>query len=320
LITTNTVFVVGAGASVPFGMPTGGQLLDTAQKLDLHNTTIKLANQFSADRVEPLQAALVNCQDSSIDALLEQRPDIELAGRHLIASLLLESERNSAAGYRGIGSDWFRYVWDEMVVGARGADAFGANHVSFITYNYDRMLEYKMIGGLKARYRAGENEIRQVLDAIPIIHLHGSLGPLPEISNGGGVPFGLDTERRPDLAGALQQYLAQSADSIRIVHQANPNDEFFTRARELLSDARQVFFLGFGFGATNVQRLQVMRIPRGASVMCSAYQLTEAEQAELISEPFLTASRVLDHDLRIGRAEWDCRRLLRENLGVLRRR
>jgi hypothetical protein len=318
VITVDTVFVVGAGASVPFGMPTGGQLLDTAQKLDVDNLLQKLARQFSVERVAPLYEALADCQDSSIDALLEQRPDIELPGRYLIASLLLEAERNSPSRYLGVMHDWFRYIWDEMVSGSRGIEAFGANRVSFVTYNYDRILEHKMIGGLKARYRAELKQVRAALEAVPILHLHGSLGPILDSANGPAIPFGLDIRNKPDISAAISEHIERAAKSIRIVHQANPEDSAFALARKLLAEAHRVFFLGFGFGATNVERLRVRGIRPGASVICSAFQLTDAEQSELIQEPFLSSTRTLGHDLRIGRSEWDCRRVLRENLGRLR--
>lgn len=319
MIRIDTVFVVGAGASVPYGMPTGGELLQTAQALDQQRLTLRLANRFSSDRVEPLWEALADCQDSSIDALLEHRSDLDVEGRTLIASLLLEFERLGDSRYQGTAHDWFRYLWDEMTRDARDVGAFATNHVAFITYNYDRLLEYKMLGGLRARYRATADQVHEVLQAIPILHLHGSLGSLPELTSQGGVPFGLDVRNKPPFAEAIAAHLDVATKSVRIVHQANPENEVFAHARRLLAAAHQVFFLGFGFGSTNTRRIHLRSLRTNIPVVCGAFGLTPSEQAELIREPFLDEQRYCPHDLRIGAPDWDSRRVIRENLALLRR-
>jgi hypothetical protein len=77
---------------------------------------------------------------------------------------------------------------------AGALDEFARNPVIFITFNYDRYLEHRMIRGLVARYNVLPHEAWTAL-ASKIIHVHGSLGDLPEklflgTARGQIVPFG----------------------------------------------------------------------------------------------------------------------------------
>ena len=52
-------------------------------------------------------------------------------------------------------------------------------NVAFITFNYDRSLEFFLLTTLKNRYQKTEQECAAKLKNIPIVHLYGKLALLP---------------------------------------------------------------------------------------------------------------------------------------------
>src|SRR5262245_44706469 len=133
MLQRNTVFVLGAGASVPYGFSTGGVLLGKAKQLVpdvIRNYTQDYVGLAAGQR---LLDALVPSYDASIDALLEHRVDLVPDGKRLIAALLLQEEARAAATFPDPNLDWMAIVFNEMSRGAPGVDAVAANPVSFIT-------------------------------------------------------------------------------------------------------------------------------------------------------------------------------------------
>jgi len=97
--------------------------------------------------------------------------------------------------------------------------------------------------------------------------------------------------------------------SIRIVHQADSNSAEFQAARKALSDAERVIFLGFSFGRTNVDRLNLDNISGQSHVLCSCYGMTESEIDHLITQPFMTTRHGAPSF--IAKPEQDCLAVLR---------
>lgn len=78
-------------------------------------------------------------------------------------------------------------------------------------------------------------------EAIPIVHVHGTLGEYPAI------PYG------------NRQKAHERLGSIKLVHEAENATPNFKRASKLLNEADQVVAIGFGFGEDNVRRLNFFR-------------------------------------------------------------
>jgi hypothetical protein len=121
------------------------------------------------------------------------------------------------------------------------------------------------------------------------IHLYGSLGKLAEqvsLDSRSGelaVPLGApDTEDTYVLGFALPI----ADNSIRIVHDAAPLPETFSEAARRFQTAQQVLFLGFGFGAKNVERLRLDRIPSTVPLTCTTYAMTPTEVLDLVIPAF----------------------------------
>ena len=87
-----------------------------------------------------------------------------------------------------------------------------------------------------------------------------------------GRPFSSENEPR-----ALQI----AAEGIKIVHEdiSDGRDKDFERAKALMHEAEQVRFLGFGYNATNILRLEISKLPRQA--VGTAMGLTKHELGEI---------------------------------------
>ena len=143
VIKSRTVFIVGAGGSVPFKFPTGRALL--RERKDQNAEVIRgvCAAQISEEEARALHTALRQSEDNSIDALLEYRPDLERPGKLLIAASLLGKEQD-CINTTARDNDWVQYLLSLMSEGAHSVDDFATgNPVTFVTYNYDRLIEYK---------------------------------------------------------------------------------------------------------------------------------------------------------------------------------
>jgi hypothetical protein len=248
MINTPTVLILGAGASAPRGFPTGQQLLAEARRLNLESI-VQMISPISRTSAAAFHQAITDTLDKSLDAMLERRADLIQAGKAYMARALLQYEaRSRDQNYDGPG-EWYRELWEAM--DADSIERFRRNKLTIITYNYDRSLEYALASALREKFRVSGPECAVALDSIGPIHLHGQIGALPVFmtSSPSTVLYGSTRE------GITPSDAQLGAQGIKIIHEAQPQDEGFLRARDALSHAERVVFLGFGFAKTNVDRL-----------------------------------------------------------------
>jgi len=244
-----TVLVLGAGASMPYGFPSGEGLLKQARILPAE----QLANTirpYTRSLVPLLESAVHGTLDRSLDAMLELRTDLVEVGKAFMARVLLECEFQHRSSRQDGNGAWYRGLWDAFDL--RTLESFRATPLTLITYNYDRSLEYSLMRSLRERFQATNEECAQALDCVGPLHLHGRLGHLP----------GFELSSGPDVVGygggqggISDSDCAAAARNIRIVHEPNPMDEAFMRARDAIASAERVAFLGFGYARRNIERL-----------------------------------------------------------------
>lgn len=287
VITEPTVLVLGAGASHPYGFDTGTALLERARGYHVE----ALANSIQplpAMDARPLWVALANTLDSSIDAMLEHLPQLEASGKNLIARMLLQQERAALGGRHGATRHWYRTLF--AALDAPTLDTFRKNRITFVTYNYERSLEYQLVMALQVKFGAPLDECAAVVRDWGVIHLHGQLGCLPELREKGMavVPYGGTAE------GITDADVHSAARAIRIVHQPVPTDQPFVLARDAISASRRVLLLGFGYGRQNVERLDLKSCMKlDARVFMCVYGLTASQQGALIQRHFSPWERYL---------------------------
>lgn len=293
MIKRNTVFVLGAGAHVPYGFSTGERLLVRARSLSIEQMEEATEGLVPRRDLIPLRQALTDNFLPSIDALLEHRESLRRAGKMLMLSLLVDEERFALAYEWKAEEDWMSVVFQYMCEDAASLEEFSNNPVTFITFNYDRLLEYRLIRGLVARYDVPAEEAWAAISRFGFIHIYGSLGQLPEqipgatghsSVPGGGIPFGALNTSDTNFRGLA---LHGAERQIQIVHDSGSNSALSQACPVLHSaDAQQIFFFGFAFGRVNVNRLQTRQIPASVPIYCTTYKMTSAEVRDCVTPAF----------------------------------
>lgn len=240
-----TVFVLGAGASAPYGYPLGRGLVNQIVRENPSRDSCLHGPAFTKFQQELQQFALY-----SIDAFLEYRNDYRDIGSRAIADALIRYERDDLLWPdedKKQTDNWYAYLFNKLVAGVR-FEAFNSLPVAFITFNYDRSLTYFLLRGLMSRYGTSEENAWNMLSQIPIIHVHGDLGPLPLQPRADAKSRAYKPDREP-------HHVVGAAGRIIIVQVADDNSEAFKRARGQLQTADRVYFLGFGYHRENMRRL-----------------------------------------------------------------
>ena len=196
MIKKNTVFILGAGASKPFGYPTGLELKDEIikkfsyyfKKLNEFDKHIpadlkSYYNEITPKFIEDLKRSN---PDTSIDLFLSRNQKYKEIGKIAIALVIMRSEITGKFRNNPVNpdQDWCSYLFLEMAKTLPGENDYGKlkeNEIHFITFNYDRSFEYLLYD----RFIHDFTEIQDPEDSastlIPfnIIHVYGVLSKLP---------------------------------------------------------------------------------------------------------------------------------------------
>jgi hypothetical protein len=250
MISKPTVFVLGAGASMPYGFPSGKGLRDVI--LSSQPTSFlgnKHRDEIFKGQYRAFQDALRLSAQSSVDAFLEHRLDLLEIGKVAIAYYLIKCELEAALF--PTEPQRAKAHWYELLVSRMDApfDAFEENQVRFITFNYDRSLEHFLLTALKHRHNKRAEEVVKKLQAIPIVHIHGQLAPLEwqeDHLNHGCREYAQDVTRRSVIA---------AKEGIKIISEATDTSDELSVGHEYVTNAQAIYFLGFGYLDTNMRRL-----------------------------------------------------------------
>ena len=295
--------IVGAGGSIPYGLPSGAALLKAAiHQLgfdDLCSAIYRLTGKDQSQS-EAIRDRLEKSMTDSIDAFLEKHPDdsfVQDLGKIAIAYCLwptLQALRAKTHTHAATpDDDWIKFVWNRMNQETRVFDDFRQNKLTFITFNFDTLLQTKLVQSIEALYpNVSEADARAYVETV-VFHVHGTLS-------------------QPTKDGAASDnWLGKAKDDIRVVHQ-EIDKELLSSLNKLIDDAEIVAFLGFGYHPDNLKKLG---FPRNKPIMFgSAFGLGMGEKAQV--------ARAVDIDPTYGGlvlGEWNqgCKAFL-QNHDVLR--
>jgi hypothetical protein len=252
LISQPTVFVIGAGASAPYGLPLGGGLrtdiLERYRDTAGHTPHLKKTTSFGQDQIDVFTNALRYSGLQSVDAFLERRPEFMEIGKSVMGIELLHAEVHERLWQTG--NNWLTYLYSHMV--GNSLQEFANNKVAFVTFNYDRCIEHFFFISLKNSFGKSDEETAQIVEKIQMVHLHGRLGYLPWQKGQSKIEFG---DNQIDV-----RKMKIVTKEIKVVHEDHTldgRDADFNLAHVMLVNARRVYLMGFGFGVQNVQRLKL---------------------------------------------------------------
>jgi hypothetical protein len=302
VITIPTLFVLGAGASEPYGFPLGSelrQLICGAQ--DVGNAAaheIQRLLAYAPNELQQMARAFARSNIHSIDQFLAMQPQFEAPGKLLIAANLCTREDRRVFTNEGLRDHWYRHLWRALTDDTARAEDLSRNEVRFITFNYDRSLECFLQEATTHSYGIDDPRAFDCWTQIPLQHMYGMLGKFTyrgEFGDGA----------KPYQPGLSARGLQVAAEGIRIIGDARNDQQTFDHAREWFEWAERVYILGFGFDRMNCQRLGFADLLRDRGpgqphphVVASALGLTNAEliraRALLFGDPALADWRTFD--------------------------
>lgn len=316
MIEEQTVFILGAGASWPYGLPIAKELRTQIcfKFADRIKMLVSSRDQSKAEDMyqEALEFtnAFYKSSDSSIDLWLMKNEKFSPFGKHAIISMILQGEHDGDFREKAPhpNQDWYKYLWKRMtdtLINKDDYERFSENKVDFITFNYDRSLEQFFFESLVYGFLNNYEDVSIAIEELNkrrIIHVYGKIAPL-------------DWQFRPESlsygANSDNLWLSKYNNNIKIIREAE-NTKEVEDAISLIEKARRIFFLGFGYAKENLDLLKLPQIlKRGVNVYGTAYGLTTNEILKIknIFRP------ILDTDLKyIHIEEMDSLMLLRQFL------
>jgi len=310
MITVPTVLILGAGASMDFGFPSGTGLIEGILKSTNPDGDGRARGQlielgFKVDQINRFHSQLSQAAMPSIDDFLEHNHEFIRIGKTAIAQTLVRYERPEVL-FR-LENNWYKYLFGKMMTEFA---AFKNNRLSVITFNYDRSLEHFLFTTLKNSFGKDDAAVTEALRSIPIIHFYGRLGYLPWQTQHDSREYHRNNDIRAIDTASL---------FITVIHEAEGQvSEKVTQARKALHEAERIVFLGFGYHRTNLERLALPKYQPSIRLRIygSCFEKTILECNEIndwfkrdrgITQPLLDG-------IFLGKPEWKNLQFLRVRL------
>ncbi len=323
MVQTETLFVLGAGAHYPYGMPLGSELArqiikELPPKLPPFNPHgrpkldkfSQICTQIYSGNVPLLSRGphnllpqmvefrnrLEQAGQPSIDDFLRtyhDAPGFPEIGRLAIAYLLMKTEFRHDFGRSNTKAtgDWLTELFNLMHRGTNGTveDFLEQNNVSFVTFNYDRTIEHFFYLKLLHTYNLTPESALEALKQIEIKHVYGSLGP-----------YDPNKRNKTDFVNADYK---QAADGIQLMFDVRQKetDEILRAQRLYFDHPKKQIFLGFAFDEQNIKTLRLNRMNSEMALYATRYEMTESAWQHVMN-----SMKPATFNVMTPRPEWDC--------------
>ena len=289
MISSRTTLVLGAGASMPYGFPSGAELRE--QLCSIENLS-PLLDEFPFDKhdIKTFCREFHHSGLESIDAFLARRgeskvypsgPTFSDIGKAGIALLLIKCERHKNLFRFGNEDPWYQYLWRYVV---NSLDGLQEKKLTIITFNYDRSLECYLLTTMQSATGVTLEEAAARVREINIIHVYGRLGALKGLESE-------DEASREYLPVTKAENIRIAAAGIKVMAESHEDSATFSAAKDALRISDRVCFLGFGFDSLNTQRLGIEqslasayrdKAFRGPFLYSTTLGMKDAERASVI--------------------------------------
>lgn len=339
MIEKHTILILGAGASMDYGFPSGKELIRDIINL-LHGSIYSLPPEYKKkcialalmryykmklhtertfkdclEKVENFKNSLIQASPASIDDFIDknQEKEFDIIGKICIVLCISRYEKpdenffiqniTTPSGHSyyddtfnlnhwEIREGWYRYLWTKVY---EGSDINkNLNKLTFITFNYDRSLEYFLYSSFKNMLGKSSEEAAELFNEnVFIYHVYGQIGYL-DWQNKGGIAgsydrLSLEAISRtissdqasmeqlikgnliPNVDASLEHILSLANEIRTYTEAAEAN---ITPIRNRAFKAQVIFFLGFGYHPQNLDWLKnVMRDSNEAIAVGTTYGL-----------------------------------------------
>lgn len=323
----STVFILGAGSSIPFGYPSGSKLVELildslypnyfyefnfrgregstgnfvtlTMKQAFTDYSLFIKHGFTKEHISDFATSLRNSNKDSIDSFLLERKDFYEIGKFAIANCILKCELPNE--FQFIPQSWLKYLWQKI---NSTRNRFVSSNISFISFNYDRVLEYFFYNSLKYGFKINEKELVNLINSLSIIHIHGIVGSFPWQDKIYGFEYDFNGQN-------FEQHYARvssAAKSIKLIYDnVKESGSVFERVFDIWESATEIFAIGFGFHQLNIQRLRIDDLKN--KIICSAYGLTNHECSQI--------EKLYEDKLILDKNNFESLDFLRNNLSIL---
>jgi hypothetical protein len=299
LFHSKTVFIVGAGASCEFGLPSGaeikakiGRLIDIRfqdgyslssgdfQIVECFRRIARQDDQLNGN-INPILQKCWLVRDAlpaaiSIDNLLHAHQGdeyIELAGKLGIVKAILEAERGSvlkpgerhppAIDLKRIEATWlmsFFKMASEGITRSSLDQLF--ENVTIICFNYDRCIEWFLPHAIHAYYGVDQQQASDLAAKLTIVHPYGTVGPLQKVA-----------------FGSTETNIVDAAKTILTFSEGLSDENLTGRIRTEVEDAETIVFLGFAFHPMNVALLTPGEESFVSRIFATSYGLSDEDES-----------------------------------------
>ena len=194
MINEKTLFILGAGASCPYKYPTGKELRRLIYeefpyrygKLSekINSSEVGISRSVIQDDIQLAPKFADNFFKSStpsIDLFLARNPNFSNIGKKAIAlSIWLAESKSCFRENVDQNQDWYSYLYQRMTETLTEPDSYeqiNQNKISFITFNYDRSLQFFLYESLTNSFNLGYTAHHPYSNLLPfsIQHVYGQL-------------------------------------------------------------------------------------------------------------------------------------------------
>lgn len=258
--------VLGAGASQPYGFPIGWELKDkilteigqqgrfNRSRFTEHLREICEFRGFS--EIDKFAAAFSNSRMSSIDAFLQNRwTEFGQIGKASIALALVAYENPATLQAKALHKCWYSYLFAHHLSTLK---QFNNPKIQVITFNYDRSLEFFLLGAVQNAFGIDEEyKAAGLVREIEILHAHGDLGILPGFEHDAN-----KHELRPYAPEYSVPQIQEIMRRIQIVHEQGDYEaeQRISKIRKMLKSSTRIVFLGFSFHELNLRKLNILQL------------------------------------------------------------
>lgn len=252
MITKPTVLVLGAGASMPYGMPSGADLKNEIWRLLLSDSERQYSDGERFHLCGVMQNAGFNPQEmklfakklrdsprATIDAFLACQPQFAKIGKASIAlGLLLFYNRNKPKSANSkLERAWYHLLYEKL---GHSLSQWHANKLSIVTFNYDCLLERYLREWMTNDFDATKEQCDSALTHLGMLHIYGKIST--DI----------------DTLNISPEDLVEITSGLRVINESeNEHNHEIGVAYDRIMDAERICFLGFGYDPINVKLLRI---------------------------------------------------------------
>ena len=233
---------------------------------DSERYSIAMINDFRERFIQYIK----DSEFSTIDYFLQKEElHFKEIGKFILAFLLIGYEHHCKENKLHYGENWLKSFIDNnlSLLLTKGRDL---GSVKFITFNYDRTIEH--FSHLFLTERCGRNviESKKTIDCeLEVIHVYDKIGSLPWQKGNAKIEFGARNDN--------SEFVDYAIKGVHLIGDRVSN-ETQERIRQLSSNAKRIYLIGFGYDSKN---MEILGLPNHTETIGTSFGMDAKRRNEL---------------------------------------